>query len=571
MAYGFYVGGVQITNSNYTDIIGAIKKEDKDRITVNTGGSITYDPGSQTLTLKNVTIKRDGSKNRGITNESETNLKVIFEGTVTLDAEDASPILCKANTTLKCANGGKVTLYTSNSDGLTANGCTITIIDADMTIEANSKLGIMSDNDNGTVKIVNSKVTVTAKTGAVGRLLSLQITYASVVTFNGNNSAVTVNELQVFSIGEDIQIYSPTGAHFDDSKHAIVTSSYPNGYKGTIKFTTTAVPVNSSTFPDSNFKQWVINNADTDKDNYLVKYEIKRQTGINISEKNISNLKGIEHFTSLRTLICSDNNLKTLSLTNNKTIESLNCNNNNQLTELDISGCSKLTTLFILKNTNNLKSLNVSGCTALESLEINVDQLKSLNASGCTALYELYCSESQLTSLNVSGCTALQYLKCYDNQLSSLDVSSCTQLKELDCNNNILTSLKVADSPQLLRKLYCQENKLSAQAFNTILSKKIGYNSGCEIRVQDQTSSTEQNEFYDYHVTLAKKNNWIPYYWYYGWKEYEEPSIATDIGAVTAQEKTTDGNVLRYNLQGQRVSKDYRGVVIINGHKVRVK
>ena len=32
-----------------------------------------------------------------------------------------------------------------------------------------------------------------------------------------------------------------------------------------------------------------------------------------------------------------------------------------------------------------------------------------------------------------------------------------------------------------------------------------------------------------------------------------------------------DDDAPRYNLQGQRVGKDYRDVVIVNGRKVRVK
>jgi hypothetical protein len=91
--------------------------------------------------------------------------------------------------------------------------------------------------------------------------------------------------------------------------------------------------------------------------------------------------------------------------------------------------------------------------------------------------------------------------------------------------------------------------------------------------VQNHNLKTEQNEFNASLVTLAKKNNWTPYYHdNSGWHEYEEPiSIVTDIDAATAQEETTEGNTLRYNLQGQRVSKGYCGVVILKGRKVRAK
>ena len=456
MAYGFYVGGVQITSSNYTDIIGAIKNADADRITVLSGGSITYVPASKTLTLKNVSITRTGGQNRGITNDSETNLKVIFEGTVKLDAQDASPILCKANTTLKCANGGKVELYSSKSDGLTANnGCTITIQDADMTITANSKLGIMSDNNNGNVYIYDSKVTVTGKTGAVGQLKDLWIMNASTVTFNGNSSAVTVHDLQGFLLGEpDMQISSPTGAHFDSSKMAIVTSSYPNGYKGTIKFTHTALPVNSTNFPDNNFRSYISSNVDINGDGYLTSGE-RLKTAMDISQKSIHDLTGIQHFPALEYLDCSLNSINELTLSGFENLNTLNCvncglkklylyltnltnlnciGNNLSVQPVDRYTTPNLETIACAQNT--ISKMDLRGLTKLKEVNCYLNMMTSLNASGCTNLTTLDCGSNLLTSLDVTGCTNLTTLSCGNNQLTELNISACSALTDIKCDHN---------------------------------------------------------------------------------------------------------------------------------------
>ena len=106
----------------------------------------------------------------------------------------------------------------------------------------------------------------------------------------------------------------------------------------------------------------------------------------------LASLKGIEHFGSLKTLLCDYN----------------------QLTSLDVS-----------KN------------TALRDLYCASNQLTSLDVSGATALIYLDCSSNQLTSLDVSKNTALGSLNCSSNQLTSLDVSKNTALEYyLNCENN---------------------------------------------------------------------------------------------------------------------------------------
>ena len=138
---------------------------------------------------------------------------------------------------------------------------------------------------------------------------------------------------------------------------------------------------------------------------------------------------------------------------------------NNQLTNLDASGCTTLTSLKCSGNKrrlgNKLTSLDVSGCTALIWLYCNENQLTSLDVSGCTALTDLKCYDNQLPSLNISGCTALTTLECFNNKLTSLDVSSCTALTELNCYKNQLTALDLSQNTAL-KKLVCAKNKLAA-------------------------------------------------------------------------------------------------------------
>ncbi|MBR6194988.1 MAG: leucine-rich repeat domain-containing protein, partial [Prevotella sp.] len=153
------------------------------------------------------------------------------------------------------------------------------------------------------------------------------------------------------------------------------------------------IAIDATNFPDEKFREYVSSKCDTDKDTYLSEDEIAAVTSINVNNKNISDLKGIEYFTALKELYCGSNQLTSLDVSKNTALTSLICDYN-QLTSLDASGCTALTTLYCENN-----------------------QLTSLDVSKNTALTLLYCHINQLTSLNVSKNTALTYLACFLNQI----------------------------------------------------------------------------------------------------------------------------------------------------------
>ncbi len=93
--------------------------------------------------------------------------------------------------------------------------------------------------------------------------------------------------------------------------------------------------------------------------------EIKEIRDLEVSNSQISNLDGIEYFTSLQILNCGGNTLTNLDVSQNTDLEKLNCPNN-KLKELDISQNSNLQVLVC--NHNEFKSLNVSQNFKLRSL-----------------------------------------------------------------------------------------------------------------------------------------------------------------------------------------------------------
>ena len=217
------------------------------------------------------------------------------------------------------------------------------------------------------------------------------------------------------------------------------------------------VAIDNTNFPDANFRT-IVENYDTNKDSSLSDTEIAAVEEIDCYDKGISNLKGIEYFTALRSLNCGCNQLTSLDVSKNTTLTKLYCKKN-QLTVLDVSKNTALT--YLRCNYNQLTSLDVSKNTALTKLYCFSNQLTSLDVSKNTALTKLYCDNNQLTSLDVSKNTALTGLNCGHNQLTALDVSKNTALTGLNCGYNQLTALDVSKNTALT-DLDCDKNQLTS-------------------------------------------------------------------------------------------------------------
>ena len=141
--------------------------------------------------------------------------------------------------------------------------------------------------------------------------------------------------------------------------------------------TASNVPINETTFPDENFRNYVLEQIDTNDNEVLDATEISGTKVIDCNSKSIADLKGVEYFNALTELDCSWNQLTELDLSKNTALERLCCGGN-QLTELNLS-----------KN------------TALTMLSCGGNQLTELDLSKNTSLYRLLCSYNQLTALNL--------------------------------------------------------------------------------------------------------------------------------------------------------------------------
>ena len=109
--------------------------------------------------------------------------------------------------------------------------------------------------------------------------------------------------------------------------------------------------------PDNNFEQALIAlGYDNVLDDYVTTANISKVTALDVSNKGIGDLTGIEAFSDLKTLNCAKNNLSVLDLSNNLSLTYLNCSLNS-LSDLDVSNNLLLTNFVGFYN--NLVSLDV--------------------------------------------------------------------------------------------------------------------------------------------------------------------------------------------------------------------
>ena len=153
--------------------------------------------------------------------------------------------------------------------------------------------------------------------------------------------------------------------------------------------------------PDTNFKAYLVGDTaiNTNGDAEIqVSEAIVFNGTIDCNNLNISDLTGIEDFTALNVLLCANNQLTSLDISNNTALNVFQCQNND-LTSLDVTNNTALTFLFC--SGNPLTNLDVTNNIALILLQCNGNDLTSLDVSTNTALITLYCQDNQLTSLDV--------------------------------------------------------------------------------------------------------------------------------------------------------------------------
>ena len=164
-----------------------------------------------------------------------------------------------------------------------------------------------------------------------------------------------------------------------------------------------AAAINSTNFPDDNFRVFVSRYYDKNNDGRLSATELNNVKEMDLTgESGIASLKGIEFFDGLTTLNCAGIGLTSLDLSRNRALRTLNCSGN-LLTSLDLRANGSLLTLSC--GDNRLTSLDISKCYYLNTIDCSGNDLDGLYLGDPRPyLHTLHCSGNRISALNITNC-----------------------------------------------------------------------------------------------------------------------------------------------------------------------
>lgn len=193
--------------------------------------------------------------------------------------------------------------------------------------------------------------------------------------------------------------------------------------------------------PDVNFKSELLKNEsiNKNKDNEINAYETTHiYGGLELSNKGIKDLTGINAFKKISSLNVSNNALTQLNI--DIPLISLDCSYNTIKT-LKVNN-ENLGTL--LCNDNEIVSLGDLVYENIGYLNCNNNNLSELSAVLGDNIYKLYCNNNAITSLNLLKKYSLKELDCSFNNLNSLNMSQ-TIIENINCSNNNLKVLNLSN------------------------------------------------------------------------------------------------------------------------------
>ena len=278
--------------------------------------------------------------------------------------------------------------------------------------------------------------------------------------------------------GTDGNLISTVQAKAAEAKNWRVLTSDDFAYYGVV----TGIAIDATNFPDDIFRQQV-NKFDKDYDGFLSPEEIASVKQVLVPEMGISDLKGIEYFTAMTMLVCNNNQLTSLYLSNNTELQALECYGNQiqgaDMTDLieslpDQDSPTELRVYYEgVGDGNEMTTLQVKAAKAKKwmpkkndgsgwvdypgvpfSVAIDEDNFhdekfrnwllgKDYGADGVLTEEEI----GAITTLDVSGLgiedlsgiqyfTSLTKLVCSNNKIEALWLSANTAITELWIDNN---------------------------------------------------------------------------------------------------------------------------------------
>ena len=310
----------------------------------------------------------------------------------------------------------------------------------------------------------------------------------------------------------------------------------------------------ATSFPDAKVQE-VLLTYDTSGEGILQESE-QTFTSLDLSNKGVTNLKGVELLTQLTSLYVNGNaDLKSISIKKLINLKNLSVQGTG-LTSLDISGLTEITNLYAY-DCPNLATITADGCTSLDwianwsddhfpalttlslkntgftSFTVQGENIESVDLSNCTKLASVYATKrKELTSLKVDGCSELTSLTVSENEkLATLIVSNLEKLTSLTISNSpAFESLTLKGLTALTT--FDAKNTLALTSFSVseMPSLKTLYLQGTGLTSLDISDLTEITSLYAYdcpNLATITADGCTSLDWIANWSDDRFPALTT--------------------------------------------
>lgn len=308
---------------------------------------------------------------------------------------------------------------------------------------------------------------------------------------------------------------------------------------------------------------------------------------------------------TLQNLAANTNLLTTVDVTKNTELLKLNLANN-PTTSIDLANCTKLTRLELqgtAATPGSLETIDLSKNTLLTYISLNYNKLKTVDFSANAKAASIYALNNQIESVVLPENSACTYISLNNNKLTSFDGANLTAMtkskgsiflmnnniselkniatKSLNVTGNKLTISTMPDIANVttLTNAGQQAMEVAATVTNSIDLSSEADNGSTTYAVYnedgtavDAANYTVEGGVITFTEALNGKNLYVAMtnatYKFTGANVLKTTTFAVSVPTGINAISNVAPKAVMYNLAGQRVNANAKGIVVMNGKKV---
>lgn len=344
----------------------------------------------------------------------------------------------------------------------------------------------------------------------------------------------------------------------ETSISAYKASAYWNNFKSIVALPdqpVTTIAIDETNFPDENFRAWLLSQS-YGADGQLAENELENITTLNVSNKGIKRLKGIEYFTAATIINCSQNAIEgeamdefiaCLPVVSAGELRLMHYDNEQNVMYEDQVAAAKAkgwTARYCIRP-NYWTWYDYPGIERPDDTPVVVtrEQVGYLGFWGWVWNQD-YGADGQLTEKEISKITRIYVPNRFFADLNGIEYF--TALTELICNDNYLATIDLSKNTALTT-LECYDNNINGEGAEAFVANLPTVAEGT-IKFSD--GAYDHNSMTSAQVATVKAKGWKVLYFsdQWIWEDYPgvdpEPEVITDTTTVNPSEIAEPGKAV---------------------------